>query len=91
MRFAIYSLFLVAITLAGDTGAATAQSGRYYPWCFRNDRTQSNSLSCFYTTRSQCMATLSGLGGTCVENPFLLPPAARGQADVSEPSRGIRR
>ena len=91
MRFAIYPLFLVAMMLVAETGAATAQSGRYYPWCFRNDRTVSNSLSCFYMTRDQCMATLSGLGGTCIENPLLLPPAARGQADVSTPSRGIRR
>ena len=91
MRFAIYSLFPVAIMLAAETGAATAQSGRYYPWCFRNDRTQSSSLSCFYMTRDQCLATLSGLGGACVENPYLLPPTARGQADGSAPSRGIRR
>jgi hypothetical protein len=91
MRFAIYLLFLVAMMLAAETGAATAQSGHYYPWCFRNDRTESSSLSCFYMTRDQCMATLSGLGGACIENPYPLPPATRGQADVSAPGRRIGR
>jgi hypothetical protein len=90
MRFA-YLLFLVAMMLAAETGAATAQSGRYYPWCFRNDRTESSSLSCFYMTRDQCMATLSGLGGACIQNPYRAPREAPGQADVSAPGRRIGR
>jgi hypothetical protein len=37
------------------------------PWCAIQSLT--GSQQCFYRTKEQCMATISGLGGICVQNP----------------------
>jgi len=37
------------------------------PWCSIQGIT--GSQQCFYRTREECQATISGLGGICVQNP----------------------
>lgn len=77
MRLPIFLLLLlVAMMLAAEPGTATAQPAGSYPWCFRDNRSGA-SLSCYFTTREQCMATLLGLGGICVQNPYRPPAAVR--------------
>jgi hypothetical protein len=48
----------------------TASCGTAYdepqPWCSIQSLT--GSQQCFYRTREECMATISGLGGVCVQN-----------------------
>jgi len=42
-----------------------------YPWCAQyNSRFGSGALSCYYTSFQQCMATMSGIGGNCIRNPY---------------------
>lgn len=43
--------------------AAAAPS---YPWCARYS---TSGGECSFDTYDQCMATLSGIGGSCVDNP----------------------
>ena len=64
MRLPGLSLFLAIAALIGATKGASAQ----YPWCFYDRRT--DHLSCYYATWEQCMATLWGIGGVCVQDRF---------------------
>ena len=55
-----------ALALVTSPGAA-----QYYPWC--SIRTASGG--CYYDTLGQCMATISGAGGRCYQNPAAPPRA----------------
>jgi hypothetical protein len=77
MRVPILSLFLVAAALLGEIHVALAQSATSYPWCARAYKMESSSISCYFTSRAQCMTTLSGIGGYCFESPYYHAPPAR--------------
>jgi hypothetical protein len=66
------SVLLVAALGAAVIAAATpthAQSPYTYRWCALNgDR--SGATSCYFETRAQCEATLSGIGGSCIRSPY---------------------
>ena len=51
---------------AADDGIA--QSPYDYPWCAVYTKT-SGATSCYYTSFQQCLATMRGIGGTCIRNP----------------------
>jgi len=74
MRWSICLLLLVAVTLAAETRAATAQSSTSYPWCSIGYKW--GGLSCYFTSQEQCRTTELGLGGTCVLNPAYRPSVA---------------
>jgi hypothetical protein len=44
-------------------------------WCSISSLT--GSTQCFYSTQAQCMATISGIGGNCVQNPDYIGNAPR--------------
>ena len=69
---ALAVLALVAVSLAPRPAAAAFN----LPWCAQYyDR--SGIRSCAFYTYQQCMATLSGIGGFCIQNPWVPPvPAA---------------
>jgi Protein of unknown function (DUF3551) len=80
MRLAVLSLLFIAATLAGET-AASAQSAGSYPWCaiyYRMDA--GGTPSCYFDTRQQCMETISGIGGLCVENQYYMGEPCRRHA-----------
>jgi Protein of unknown function (DUF3551) len=67
MRAALL-MALTGLAVAGLASPAVAQSPNDYPWCaLRGSR--GGGQSCSFTTRAQCQATLSGIGGTCIRNP----------------------
>ena len=69
MRMLRASLTIVALLTA--TTAGHAQSAYDYPWCaLYGGRDGPGATSCYYTSREQCMQTLSGIGGTCIRSPF---------------------
>ena len=70
MRLPILSLFLIAAALLGEMQAASAQSPTSYPWCARAYKMDTSATSCYFTSREQCMTTLSGIGGYCFESPY---------------------
>jgi hypothetical protein len=53
-----------------------------YQWCAHYNG-RNSAPSCGSTTYAQCMATLSGNGGFCAENPWWTGP----QADRRPPRR----
>ncbi len=49
---------------------ATPSMAREYPWCSRTSATGFNP-SCTFISYNQCMATVSGQRGDCMQNPML--------------------
>lgn len=79
MRVTIFSLAIIAAGLLGATQTASAQTAENYPWCFIES--SEGHHSCYFQTREQCVATLTGIEGNCYPNwnyqplPGGLPPA----------------
>jgi hypothetical protein len=61
----------------------TPAQAQNYPWCaeYPDDMGGTN---CGFTTFQQCQATVSGIGGFCIQNPQYQSPAG------SHPSRRTR-
>jgi hypothetical protein len=66
MRFRMLSLVLVSATVMGAT-QALAQSPYSYPWCSKH--------SCYFTSKEQCMTTISGIHRWCHRNPYYHAPS----------------
>jgi hypothetical protein len=69
MRLAIVPLMLACIAPLVGARDSFAQSAYDYPWCAVYTKTN-GAVSCYYTSFQQCMATLSGIGGTCIRSPY---------------------
>jgi hypothetical protein len=79
MRLLVVSLVLAHAALMGATDLASAQSPYSYPWCSRGGKSSSNN-NCYFTSKDQCMQTISGIGAFCFANPSYrqsLRPATR--------------
>jgi hypothetical protein len=86
MRTLTIALFVVAAGLLGETPLSNAQSAYSYPWCSLGGGRDSNARSCYYTSWEQCMATMSGRGGICIESPYYhAPPAPLPHRAVVQP------
>jgi hypothetical protein len=64
--------------LLGSSGASEAVP--YHPWCARYfDR--SGATVCGFDTQAQCLASVSGIGGSCMSNaaspPYVAAPYGR--------------
>jgi len=70
MRLLRPSLVVAALMASASTGHA--QSAYDYPWCavYTGHRGPGGAMSCYYRSYSQCMATMSGIGGYCIESPY---------------------
>jgi hypothetical protein len=69
MRLVQISLLLAGTTLLAGLQASRAQSAYDYPWCAIYEN-KSGAQACYYTSYQQCMATMRGIGGTCIESPY---------------------
>jgi hypothetical protein len=73
--FALASATVLGLgATAGGTTSAHAQSAYSYPWCavYGGGR-GTGARSCYYTSWQQCMTTISGVGGLCVQSPYFDP------------------
>lgn len=62
-------LALLGLGAVAQTQPSAAQTPYDYPWCaLRADR--SGAQSCYFTSYEQCMASLRGIGGTCIRSPY---------------------
>jgi Protein of unknown function (DUF3551) len=73
MRLLMLSLVIANAALMSAADPASAQSPYSYPWCARMG-SRNGPTSCYFTSREQCMTTLSGIGGYCYESPYYQPP-----------------
>lgn len=65
MRTAIAALFV----LIAGSATASAQADPYR-WCaLYSGNGLGGASNCYFVTQQQCLATVSGVGGSCVPNP----------------------
>lgn len=71
-KFAALSLAMSLATFLALSFAlpVPARAEIEYPWCAQYfERSGGGGTNCGFVTHAQCMATISGIGGTCYENP----------------------
>ena len=72
MRPILTAVLVAGAALTGLSGAR-AQSAYDYPWCaIYGDK--SGAQACYYASYDQCMATMRGIGGSCIESPYYRGP-----------------
>jgi len=70
---------IAAAILLSENRPASPQSASSYPWCAIY-YTKSGTPACYFATRDQCMESISGIGGLCVQNSqYNGRPSARTQ------------
>jgi hypothetical protein len=73
-RFAVALSAVAAV--AGSAWTARVRAEVQYPWCAEY-RGRVGGTNCGFVTYRQCVATISGVGGSCYRNPAYQPPAER--------------
>ena len=88
MRTFAFALGVLAVAASFHPSSA-AQEATAYPWCAEEG---SGVESCNFTTFQQCQETVSGVGGSCSQNPAYVEPRAQVNPDYDEfvPLRGDR-
>jgi hypothetical protein len=76
MRFAISAVLAAFAAFAAAGPATPARAEVQYPWCAEYG-SRSGGVNCGFVTYQQCLATISGVGGYCYQNPAYPPPQQR--------------
>jgi hypothetical protein len=66
-------LLLISGILVLAAGIGTRAEAQNYPWCAQYSTR--DGATCGFTSFEQCMATVSGIGGFCIQNWDYPPPA----------------
>jgi uncharacterized protein DUF3551 len=69
MRTILAGTAAVIVLLAIDIQPGSAQNPTR-PFCIRDGMNGPGTWDCSYYNMKQCLASASGAGGTCYENPF---------------------
>jgi Protein of unknown function (DUF3551) len=69
MRLRLIGLVFGCVALLAGVHDGFAQSAYDYPWCAVYTKT-SGAISCYYTSFEQCITTMRGIGGTCIQSPY---------------------
>lgn len=72
MKNALF-FFAICAGLGALNAAAQAQN---YPWCAYYGGAMSGSANCGFSSYQQCMANVSGIGGSCTRNNLYVAPGA---------------
>lgn len=68
--------FAAAMIGAATIGATAPAQAQNYPWCaYYAMGDDGGGTNCGFVTYEQCMTTLSGMGGFCVQNNQYHAPA----------------
>jgi hypothetical protein len=78
------SLILLLVMLAYSSSAQAAPYDPY-PWCAAYGGSWSGTSNCGFKTLQQCMATVSGIGGSCEPNQFYNPGRLGRRAKAAKP------
>ena len=68
-----------AVALALIAEAGTQSQAREYPWCAFYGGIGSTTYNCGFDSYQQCLATISGIGGRCQQNPRYVGEPVRRQ------------
>jgi hypothetical protein len=80
MRMTMFCFAIGLAALLNDTQRAEARP--WFPWCAQYADRRA-ATECAFATFEQCLATVSGIGGSCIQNWYPPPPV--------EPRRQPRR
>src|SRR3984893_15196184 len=84
MRTLVFALAMLAATTALGTHA----EAQNYPWCaLYSGGSMGGGRNCGFTTFEQCLATISGIGGTCMQNPTYQGPASASSSSTNYQQR----
>jgi hypothetical protein len=72
MRPMLIAFAALAVFSVAGVAPSAAQSKGPKPWCIANGAYGAGSMDCTYWTLQQCLASASGAGGVCRENPVIL-------------------
>jgi Protein of unknown function (DUF3551) len=65
MRLMLLALAALMVALVGDPRPGVARP--WFPWCAQYADTR-NLTECAFVTFAQCQASISGIGGSCIQN-----------------------
>jgi hypothetical protein len=76
----------LVLTAAAPFAPRPATAAYNLPWCAQyND---SGAFSCAFTSFQQCLVTISGIGGVCMQNfRYAFPPPYAAPPPYAEPRR----
>jgi hypothetical protein len=84
--------FVLPAAAAFAVLAPQASHADPYKWCAQYGLTDDQGTNCGFVTYGQCRAAISGVGGTCVRNPFYDGrPFSDGSASPNRPVRQRQR
>lgn len=79
MRLSIFLIILVGVCVALICADKPVKA-QEYPWCAYYNSFHGGATNCGFSTYQQCMATISGVGGSCGANPrYHGPPQGPGR------------
>jgi hypothetical protein len=78
---------LAAIAGATMSGAVQPARAAEYPWCAQYGGGDQGGRNCGFSTYEQCMATATGMGGSCECNLFYPGPASEPAPAPRKPER----
>lgn len=64
---------ICGLALAAMAGMATPAAAQNYPWCAHYGGVWAGGVNCGFSTYAQCLATIRGVGGTCLRNSLYEP------------------
>jgi len=67
---------LLSGILLATAAMATDAKAQNYPWCAQYAAAGGGAMNCGFVSYAQCMQTLQGMGGFCVQNTQYVPSAA---------------
>lgn len=76
MRLMHLAAILAALAAPALLAPSPARANIEYPWCAAYGGDMGGASNCGFTTWEQCMATVSGIGGSCEPNQFYHPQRA---------------
>jgi hypothetical protein len=76
MKQMLWVVAAAMVALVADVRPSAARE--WYPWCAQYYDTR-NLTECAFTSFAQCQASISGIGGNCIQNWY--PPPAEPRRD----------
>jgi Protein of unknown function (DUF3551) len=75
--------------LVATAATGTSARAQNYPWCAQYAGAGGGATNCGFVSYAQCMQTLQGMGGFCVQNTqYVSPAGSAGRRSRSKKSSG---
>jgi Protein of unknown function (DUF3551) len=68
-------LLIIVITVGAPILFGRSAEAQNYPWCAQYSVGDENGLNCGFISFEQCMVTVRGIGGFCMQNNTYQAPS----------------